>query len=328
MDRFEAMRTLVAAIDGGSLSAASRALNLPLPTVSRRVSDLEAQLGTQLVVRTSRRLKLTEAGAAYVGAIRRVLDDLAEAERAAAGEYRAPRGELLVAAPIMFGKLHVAPIVHAFLAAYPEVSVRLALSDQVIDLVEAHVDIAVRIGALPDSTLVVRRVGEIRWVVCASPAYLARRGTPAGPQALAAHDCIAFEGLQRYRDWMFAGPDGPRPVTIQPRFSVNTADAVIAGAIAGLGLARVMSYQAADAVRDGLLVPVLDEWTGAPIPVQLVHASQQMQPLKQRAFLDFVAPRLQRGLRAVVEDLSAAKSGRGVAPDPTRGVAPGPHQGA
>jgi DNA-binding transcriptional LysR family regulator len=304
LDRFEAMRTLIAAIDGGSLSAASRALNLPLPTVSRRVSDLEAQLGTQLVVRTSRKLLLTEAGTAYAAAARRLLDDLAEAERAASGEYRAPRGELLVTAPIMFGKLHVAPIVHAFLAAYPEVSVRLVLSDGVIDLLEAHVDIAVRIGSMPDSALVARRVGEIRWVVCGSPAYFARRGAPASPQALADHDCIAFEGLQRYRDWIFADAGGPFHVTIHPRFSVNTADAVIGGATAGLGLARIMSYQAAAAVHEGALRAVLGDWMPPPTPVQLVHAAQPLQPLKQRAFLDFVAPRLQQVLRGVAAVLT------------------------
>ena len=136
MDRFEAIRTLVAAVDGGSLSAASRTLSVPLPTVSRRVSDLEAQLGSQFVVRTSRKLLLTEAGTAYVASARRVLEELAEAERAASGEYRAPRGELFVTAPIMFGKLHVAPIIHEFLHAYPEVTVRLILSDGVVDLVE------------------------------------------------------------------------------------------------------------------------------------------------------------------------------------------------
>ncbi|MBY0583141.1 MAG: LysR family transcriptional regulator, partial [Sphingomonas sp.] len=199
MDRFEAMRTLVAAVDGGSLSAASRMLGVPLPTVSRRVSDLEAHLGTQLLIRTSRKLILTEAGAAYIASVRRVLDELGEAERAASGEYRAPRGALLVTAPIMFGKLHIAPIVHDFLAAYPDVTVRLALADTVVDLIENHVDVALRIGQLPDSSLIARRVGHVRWVVCASPDYLARRGIPQTPAALAAHDCIAFEGLQTYR---------------------------------------------------------------------------------------------------------------------------------
>lgn len=301
MDRFEAMRTLVAAVDGGSLSAASRTLNTPLPTISRRVSDLEAHLGSQLVVRTSRKLLLTEAGAAYVASARRVLEELTEAERAASGEYRAPRGELLVTAPILFGKLHVAPIIHDFLSAYPEVSVRLALSDGVMDLVEAHIDVALRIGNLPDSTLVGRRVGEVRWVTCASPDYLERRGAPTSPGELTGHDCIAFEGLELWRDWLFASPQGSQTVIIRPRYSVNTADAVIAAAAAGVGIAYIMSYQAAESVRDKTLLPILTKWGPPPFPVQIVHAARQHQPLKLRAFLDFVAPRLQEKLRVIEE---------------------------
>lgn len=292
MDRFEAMRTLLAAVDGGSLSAASRTLNTPLPTISRRVSDLEAHLGAQLVVRTSRKLLLTEAGEAYVGAARRLLEDLADAERAASGEYRTPRGELLVTAPIMFGKLHLAPIVHAFLAAYPDVTVRLVLSDANIDIVEAHVDVAVRVGQLPDSELVARQVGHIHWVLCASPDYLARRGEPAQPEDLAGHDCIAFDGLQTRRVWHIGAGAAARAVTIRPRFSVNTADAVIDAATAGLGIARVMSYQAASCVGACSLVPVLADQGYEPLPVHLVHRRQRSQPLKLRAFLDFVAPRL------------------------------------
>ena len=221
MDRFEAIRTLVAAVDGGSLSAASRTLGVPLPTVSRRVSDLEALVKTQLVVRTSRKLLLTEAGRAYVASARRVLEELAEAERAASGEYRAPRGELLVTAPIAFGALNVAPIVHEFLEAYPDVTIRLVLSDNVIDLIDNHVDVAVRIGRLPESALVARRVGEIRWVVTASPAYLKRRGEPRTPADLAEHDCIAFEELQRYREWPFAGKAGVQMFAIKARFAVS-----------------------------------------------------------------------------------------------------------
>ncbi|WP_298194843.1 LysR family transcriptional regulator [Novosphingobium sp.] len=292
MDRFEAMRTLLAAVDGGSLSAASRALNTPLPTVSRRVSDLEAHLGAQLLVRTSRKLILTEAGEAFVGAARRLLDDLSDAERAASGEYRAPRGELLVTAPIMFGKLHVAPVVHAFLAAYPDVTVRLVLSDSNIDLVEAHVDVAVRVGQLPDSDLVARRLGDIRWVLVASPEYLARCGEPAEPEDLASHDCIAFEGLQTRRVWRIGAGAAARSVTISPRYSVSTADAVVEAATAGLGIARVMSYQVANCVGAGRLVPVLTDQGSEPVPVHLVHRRQRSQPLKLRAFLDFVAPRL------------------------------------
>jgi DNA-binding transcriptional LysR family regulator len=301
VDRFEAIRTLIAAVEGGSLSAASRSLGIPLPTVSRRVSDLEALLGSQLVLRTSRKLLLTEAGKAYVASARRVLDELAEAERAASGEYRAPRGELLVTAPFMFGKMHVAPIVHDFLSAYPEVNVRLALTDGVLDMVESHIDVAVRIGNLPDSTLVARRVGAVRWVTCASPAYVERRGSPASPADLADYDCIAYEGRKLWRDWSFTGPQGMQTVIVRPRYSVNTADAVIAGAVAGIGIAYVMSYQAADSVRARTLLPVLSAWAPAPIPVQIVHAARQHQPLKLRAFLDFVVPRLQQRLRVAAE---------------------------
>jgi len=308
MDRFEAMRTLVAAVDGGSLSAASRSLGIPLPTVSRRVSDLEALLGSQLVVRTSRKLLLTEAGTAYVASARRVLEELSEAERAASREYRAPRGELLVTAPIMFGTLNVAPIIHDFLAAYPEVAVRLVLSDWVIDLVESHIDVALRIGHLPDSALMVRRVGEIRWVVCASPDYLTRRGEPRTPADLSDHDCIALEEPQRHREWPFSGGNGIEQIAIRARFSVNTADGVIGGALADLGIARVMSYQAAASVRDGTLLPILTEWAPPPIPVQLVYAAHRQQPLKLRAFLDFVAPRLQERLRVIAEHCGHASN--------------------
>lgn len=307
MDRFEAMRTLVAAVDGGSLSAASRMLGVPLPTVSRRVSDLEAHLGTQLLIRTSRKLILTEAGAAYIASVRRVLDELGEAERAASGEYRAPRGALLVTAPIMFGKLHIAPIVHDFLAAYPDVTVRLALADTVVDLIENHVDVALRIGQLPDSSLIARRVGHVRWVVCASPDYLARRGIPQTPAALAGHDCIAFEGLQTYREWPFAARTTTETITIHPRFSVNTADAVIAGAVAGLGVARMMSYQAAQAVGDGALVQILAPNMPPAIPVHLVHVPHALETLKLRAFLDFVTPRLKLALGAIEDTFARAR---------------------
>jgi DNA-binding transcriptional LysR family regulator len=299
MDRLEAMQALIAAVDGGSLSAASRALSTPLPTISRRVADLEAHLGAQLLVRTSRGLIPTDCGEAFAAVARRLLDDLAEAERAASGEYRAPRGELLVTAPIMFGKIHVAPIVHAFLAAYPEVTVRLVLSDQMIDLVEAHVDVAVRIGRLPDSDLTARQVGHVCWVICASPDYLRRRGEPATPEALAEHDCIAFEGLRMSRGWAIGTGGAARSIAIHPRLSVNTADAVVAAAAAGLGIARVMSYQAANAIAEKRVATILRHVSPEPVPVNLVHQSQRAQPLKRRAFLDFVVPRLTAALASV-----------------------------
>ncbi|OYY72617.1 MAG: LysR family transcriptional regulator [Sphingomonas sp. 28-63-12] len=300
MDRFHALRTLLAAVDGGSLSAASRKLGMPLPTVSRKIAELEAHLGTPLLIRTSRRLLLTEAGQGFVPAARRVLGELEEAERAAAGEYRTPSGTLLVTASLRFGKAFLTPVVLEFLAAYPAVNVRVIAADYVVDLIENHVDVAVRIGRLPDSNLVAQRIGDTGWIICASPDYLARRGTPRGPDDLDAHDCIAFEGLQPARHWPLGTGDATRQVPIRPRFASNTADGVIEAATAGIGIARLLSYQAAEAIQSGRLVAVLGDFAPPPMPVHLVHTGPPIVPLKLRAFLDFVAPRL----RARLTDLA------------------------
>lgn len=297
MDRFDAIRTLLAAVDGGSLSAASRALAMPLPTVSRKVSELEAHLGTQLLVRTTRKLMLTDAGQAFVAAARRIMADLDEAERGASGEYQAPRGDLLITAPIAFGRRHILPVVLEFLRAYPEVNVRLVLADTVVDLIDNHVDVAARLGRLPDSGLVAVKVGEVRWITVACPEYLAARGTPQTPGELANHDCLAFEGLQMSRSWTFAaGPDNG-PIAIRPRLGVNTANALIEAVEAGLGIARLTSYQAAAAIRAGRLVTILNDYVPDPIPVHLVHTGPPLLPLKLRAFLDFATPMLREALR-------------------------------
>lgn len=296
MDRLDAIRTLLAAVDTGSLSAAARRLNTPLPTVSRKVSELEAYLGTQLVIRTSRKLVVTDAGQAFIAAGRRVLEDLEEAERAASGEYRTPRGDLLVTASLKFGAQYLTPVILAFLVAYPDVNVRTLFSDQVVDLVENHVDAAIRIGRLPDSALLAQRVGDTHWTICASPAYLARHGAPATPPDLASHVCIAFEGLQRARTWPFGRHAAAIDVPIEARFAGNTADTVIAAAEAGIGIARLLSYQAAASIEAGRLVPLLVAHAPDPMAVHLVHAATASVPLKLRVFLDFVAPHLRAAL--------------------------------
>lgn len=293
------MSVLLAVVDAGSLSAASRRLGAPLATVSRKVLELEAHLETRLLIRSSRRVTLTDAGQSYVAACRRILDDVGEAERAAAGEYSAPTGDLLITAPIVFGRLHVLPIVADFLMAYPEIGVRLMLADRVVNLMEEQIDIALRIGELPDSSLVATRVGAIRRVVCASPGYLAARGTPKRPHELPAHDCITFEGLMSPLEWTFRIDKTDKPVAIRSRLVVNTAEAAIDAAIAGLGVTRVLSYQVEAARRTGQLALMLEAFEPPPSPVNLVHAGQGLLPLKTRAFLDFAAQRLRARFAAI-----------------------------
>ncbi|MDF2997101.1 MAG: LysR family transcriptional regulator protein [Xanthobacteraceae bacterium] len=296
MDRLDAMSVLLAVVDEGSLSAAARKLRAPLATVSRKVSELEAHLRTRLLVRSSRRVSLTEAGRGYVEASRRILEQVSEAERTAAGEYAAPKGELTVTAPVVFGRQHVLPVVVDFLKAYPEIDLRLVLADRVVNLVDDHIDLAVRIGELPDSGLHASRLGAIRRVTCASPAYLADRGRPLRPEDLEAHDCITFEGLSAVRAYRFRTAKGEVSVPIHARLTVNTAEAAIDAAIAGLGLTRVLSYQIVAAERAGLIEVVLREYEPEPWPVHLVYLGQGLLPLKLRAFLDFAAPRLKARL--------------------------------
>ncbi|AID32718.2 LysR family transcriptional regulator [Mesorhizobium loti] len=296
MDRLEAMSLFVAAVEAGSLSAAARRFGIPLATVSRKVSDLERHLNTRLLNRSTRRLTPTDAGEAYLAACRRILDDVGEAERAAAGEYSAPTGELAITAPVVFGRLHVLPVVTGFLSAYPDVDIRLTLADRITQLVEDHFDLALRIGQLPDSSLVAIGVGSIRRVVCASPAYLAEHGTPTIPEGLGTHDCITFEGLSSAAPWSFAKGKTDVTVQVRSRLQVNTAEAAVDAAIAGVGLTKVLSYQVDAAVRSGMLRIVLQEFEPEPWPVSLVHAGHGLLPVKLRAFLDFAAPRLKERL--------------------------------
>lgn len=299
MDRLEGMSILVAVVDAGSLSAAARQLGQPLATVSRKVGDLEAHLKTRLLHRTTRHLSLTEAGESYVASCRRILEDIGEIERAVTGEYAAPKGSLVATAPVVFGRLHVVPVMAAFLAAYPEIDARLVLTDRNVNFLEDHVDVAVRIGQLPDSSLVAIRLGETRPVVCASPAYLAERGTPHNPAELARHACIGFEGINSSRAWTFADGKSEQNVPIHARLVTNTAESAIDAATLGTGLTRVLSYQVASAVQEGRLQLVLETFALAPMPIHLVHAGQTPLPLKLRAFLDFMSPRLKARMSAV-----------------------------
>jgi len=291
-DRLESMSILVAVADAGSFSAAALQLKIPLATVSRKIAALEAHLKTRLLHRSTRQLSLTEAGQSYVNACRRILEEVGEAERAASGEYAAPRGELVITAPIAFGRLHVLPVVNDFLKIYPDIDVRMVLADHVISLLEEHVDIAVRIAQLPDSNLIATRIGLMRTVVCASPTYLAEHGTPTSPAELAAHACVTYEQMSHRQVWSFVSGKSEIMVPIRSRLAVSTAEAAIDAAVAGIGITRVNFYQMASALRTGALDIVLAPFEPAPRPISLVHTGQGILPLKLRVFLDFAAPRL------------------------------------
>lgn len=296
MDRLEAMSIVLAVAEAGSLSAAARRLNTPVATASRKVSELEAHLRIRLFDRTARKLALTPAGSSYVASAKRILFDLTEAERAASGEYTAPTGELILTAPNALGRLHLIPILADFLRAYPEIGIRLVLDDRVYSLAEEQIDLALRVGVLPDSRLIALRLGTIRKVVCASPAYLASRGTPLLPGDLAGHDCIICTGFQAPAAWTFERDGTDIVVPIHPRLVVSNVEAACDAARAGIGVARAFSYHVAAAVEDATLTTVLDDFQTATLPVSLVYAAGRFLPIKLRAFLDFAAPRLKTRL--------------------------------
>ena len=300
MDRLDAMSIFVAAVEAGSFSAASRKLGVPLPTVSRKVAELEAHLNTRLLIRSTRKLALTDAGSAYLATCKTILEQVGEAERAAAGEYITPKGDLIIAAPIVFGRLHVLPVVNDFLATFPDINVQMMLSDRNTDLIDDHIDMAVRIGALPDSSMVATRVGFVRRVVCASPAFLGAHGAPKTPDNLAAMPCITFGNIESGSSWIFAAKSrrAARPVPVQARLAVNTAEAAIDAAIAGVGITQVLSYQVAQAIRDKRLKIVLKDFEVEPLPVHVLYPAQARPPLKLRSFLEFAVPRLRKSAAA------------------------------
>ncbi|MFC7474241.1 LysR family transcriptional regulator [Dankookia sp. GCM10030260] len=301
MDRLEEMRLFVAAVEAGSLAAAGRKFGRSPPAMTRMVAVLEERLGVRLLERSTRRLAPTEAGRRLAEHARRLLADYADAMAEAAGEGTAPRGLLRVAAPLVFGRLHVAPVVTAFLAAQPQVRAELLLSDHNADLLEESIDVALRIGTLRESGLVARRVGSVRRLVVASPGYLAARGMPAAPEDLAGHDIVVFRGRAIPPDWRFTGPDGREVAQrVAPRFAVNEARAAVAAAVAGQGILGALSYQMAEELESGALVRLLRGWETPALPVSLVFPSARLLPPRVRAFLDFAVPRL--GALAVLRD--------------------------
>ena len=284
MDRLDELAIFVAIVEAGSLVGASRRLRRSPPAITRALSSLENRLGVRLVDRTTRRLAPTEAGNLFAERARTLL---AGYEEVLLGASQAPiRGVLRITAPVQFGRRHVAPIVSAFLNEYPDVGVELSLNDRNVDLIEEGLDLAVRIGALADSSLVARQVGSVRRVVVASPAYLARRGVPRTPSDLASHDTIFGMARSLAREWRFGpSPRGPQ-VRLLPRLLVDDVETQLQAAQAGRGIARVLSYQVAEELAAGSLVRLLQDFEPEPLPVQLVTLSRNYLTPKVRAFLD------------------------------------------
>jgi DNA-binding transcriptional LysR family regulator len=298
MDRFEAMSTLLAVVDSGSFSAASRQLKRPLTTVSRKVADLEKLLNAQLLTRTGRKLVLTDAGRVFVASSRRILDDLREAERSAAGEFQELKGELVITAPNTLGRMVLVPIVADFLRAHPHLNVKLALADRYSNLVDEHIDLAVRIGHLPDSDLIASHVGATRRVFCASPDYLSERGIPQHPDELRGHHCVTIGGLFSPEEWPFRIVGADKLVTVQSRLVAGTVDAALTAASAGVGIVGGLGYFVAPYLRAGAVNLVLERFEPPALPINLVYVAGRFLPQRLRAFCDFAAPRLRKALAA------------------------------
>lgn len=301
MDRLDAMQIFVAVAEAESFAGAARRLGLSPPAVTRAVAAVEERTGTRLLHRTTRHVRLTDAGQRYLGDCRRILAEVEEAEAAAASDQAAPRGHLTITASVMFGRLHVAPVLMDFLDAHPQVSARLVLLDRVVDMMDEGVDIAVRIAELPDSGLVATRLGTMRSVVCASPDYLARHGIPGRPEDLADHPAILTSPLGNWREWLLGSGGGGVRVAPRARLTVNSADVALAAARAGRGVTRVLAYQAADDVRAGRLQLVLRDYEPPPVPVHLVQLGGRHVSARVRAFIDFATARLRGDLAAIGE---------------------------
>ena len=287
------MQVFAAVAQENGFAAAARRLNMSAPAVTRAVAALEETIGTRLLSRTTRSVSLTEAGQRYLTDVERILQELDEAESAAAGLHATPRGVLTVTAPVLFGRLYIAPILLDFLDRHPQVTGRLLLLDRVTNLLDEGMDLALRIGHLADSSMAAIRVGSVRSVICASPGYLKRHGVPAHPSELPDHRLIAPGGTTGPQEWRF-GQDEKLVVRVTPRLICNSNAAIVQSLEAGWGIGRLLSYQVGPSITAGRIRLVLEEYERAPLPVHLVHLEGRRASAKVRAFVDFAAERLRK----------------------------------
>jgi DNA-binding transcriptional LysR family regulator len=286
MDRLQAMTTFVTVVETEGFASAARKLNVSPSVVSRVVTELEERLGVRLLTRTTRIVRLTDAGATYFEDCRRLLGEIDAAEVAATGAHAAPRGQLTVTAPVLFGKMHLMPVVLNYLTLYPAVNVNCWFLDRIVNMVDEGADVAVRIGELPSSSLQAIAVGRVRRVMCAAPAYLQQYGVPKRPEDLAGHTTIQASGVSPAPEWRFSAGQQALAIPIQPRLATTTNDSAIAAAVAGLGVTRLLSYQVEHELEAGTLKIVLAEYEPPAMPVHVVHREGRHVNQKVRSFLD------------------------------------------
>lgn len=292
MDRLHLMTVFVAVAEAESFAGGARRLGMSPPAVTRAVSALEERLGVRLLTRTTRIVRPTEAGLRYLEDARRIIAEIDEADEAAAGVNAEPRGRLAVTAPVLFGRMFVMPAIVEYLQRYPAVDVSALFLDRVVNLIEEGLDVGIRIGHLPDSSMKAIKVGQVRSIVCASPSYLDVHGEPRMPGDLRRHTLIAASGLSPTAEWKFFEKGKPLSVRVQTRLTVTTNDAAIESAVAGFGLTRLLSYQVAPYLASGQLKVVLSDYEPPPLPIHVIHREGRQSAAKVRAFVDTIVQRL------------------------------------
>lgn len=297
MDRFHLINVFVAVVDTNGFAGAARKLHMSPPAVTRAINELETQLGLRLLTRTTRTVRVTDAGERYAQDCRRILADMREADESVSGMHASPRGKLTVTAPVLFGTHYVTPIVTEYLKRYPEVSASCLFLDRVVNLVDEGIDVAIRMGELPDSTMQAIPVGHVRRVIVAAPRYLDRRGIPQGPDDLQAHTVVSANSVTPDPEWKLVEKGEARTIRLKARMTTTTNDSALAAALDGFGLTRLLSYQVAEHLRNGRLKTVLPEFEPAPLPVHVVHREGRQAPQRVRAFLDMAIETLRKDVR-------------------------------
>jgi DNA-binding transcriptional LysR family regulator len=292
MDKFNLITIFVAVVDTGGFVGAARKLNISPPAVTRAINELESQLKVRLLTRTTRVVRVTEAGARYVEDCRRIITELIDADESVGGVHGAPRGRIAITAPMLFGAKFVTPIVTEYLQRYPEVSASCLFLDRLVHMIDEGVDVAIRIGDLPDSSMQAIRVGYVRRVICASPTYLKKHGLPKNPDDLQKHTIISANSVTPSPEWKLMVNGEQRIIKLQSRLNTTTNDSAIVAALNSFGLTRLLSYQVAEFLRDGQLKTVLSEHELAPLPIHVVHREGKHASRKARTFIDLAVERL------------------------------------